>query len=63
LFANALYSGAGASTAHLPADRIIYNTTNGDLFYDPDGSGSIAATEFGVLDTHPTISYTNFFVV
>jgi Ca2+-binding RTX toxin-like protein len=63
LATSAFYANAGAIAAHDSDDRIVYNTNNGDLFYDPDGIGFSAATKFAVLDTHPTISNANFFVV
>ena len=34
------YAAAGASSGHDADDRIIYDTLNGGLYYDPDGNGS-----------------------
>lgn len=49
--------------AHDASDRIIYDTDSGGLFYDKDGTGSALAVQFAVLDTRPTITYTDFFIV
>jgi serralysin len=58
----AFYSWAG-STAHDADDRLIYNTTTGGLFYDPDGIGGVPATRFAVLLNHPTLASTDFVIV
>lgn len=52
-------TGAAQSTA----DRILYDTSTGKLYYDADGTGSAAAIQFAVLDTKPTITHDDFFVV
>ncbi|MDD5159845.1 MAG: calcium-binding protein [Sulfuricurvum sp.] len=45
-------------------DYILYNTTTGALYYDADGIGSIAATQFALLGTgsHPSITNADFLV-
>jgi Ca2+-binding RTX toxin-like protein len=53
LAAGAFHGVAGATAAHDLDDRIIYNTTNGALYYDADGLGGAAAVQFAILTTHP----------
>ena len=46
------------------SDRIIYNTTNGSVFYDRDGNGPTAAVKFAVIAGGPDeVDQTDFFVV
>jgi Ca2+-binding RTX toxin-like protein len=44
------FAAAGASAAHDASDRLVYNTSTGDLWYDPDGTGSQAALHVARLD-------------
>ena len=62
---NAVWSAAGAVKGHDADDRVVYNTTTGALYYDADGSGSVAAVQIALLGTssHPTIAYTDFAVI
>ena len=46
---SALYSGNGAVTAHDADDRFIFDSQNGQLYYDRDGTGSAAATLIGIF--------------
>ena len=46
-------SGAGVTTANAAAQRIIFNTTNGDLYYDRDGTGGVAPVRFARLQADP----------
>ena len=37
------WAAAGATAAHDLDDRVVYNTLTGDIYYDSDGTGAIAA--------------------
>jgi Ca2+-binding RTX toxin-like protein len=41
------------SAAHDASDRIIYNKSNGALYYDRDGTGSAAKVQFATLSGSP----------
>ncbi len=62
---NAFWSGAGVNAGHDSSDRIVYNTTTGNLYYDADGSGSGAAALVALIGTsnHPALSYTDIQLV
>ena len=49
--------------AHDGSDRIIYNRTNGAVFYDSDGTGAAAKKLIAILDHHPALTQDDFFVV
>ncbi|WP_404290848.1 calcium-binding protein [Microvirga sp. RSM25] len=57
LAGSAFTLGAAASTA---AHRIVYNQSTGDLFYDADGVGGVAAIKFAVIATHAQLSAASF---
>ncbi len=50
------------SAAHDADDRIVYDQSNGALFYDADGTGALAAVQFAVLSLTPTLLYTDLVV-
>ena len=51
LGANLFWSGAGVTSAHDADDRLVYDTTTGTLYYDPDGLGGAAAVALATFGT------------
>jgi Ca2+-binding RTX toxin-like protein len=56
-------SGAGTVAGADATDRIAYNLTNGDLYYDADGSGVGAAVLIGTFTGAPALVVTEFTIV
>jgi len=50
------------STAQDADDRILYDQSNGALYYNADGTGALAAVQFALLSSAPTLLYTDFVV-
>lgn len=44
------------------SDRILYDPTTGEVFYDADGWGGVAAVLFAVIDTKPTLTVEEFWL-
>ena len=61
LSSTAFVAGASAADA---SDRIIYDATTGSVFYDADGTGSIAQVKIAVLSS-PTgaITASDFLII
>jgi serralysin len=60
LSSSAFFVGAAAQNA---TEHVIYNPGTGGLFYDPDGNGAAAATEFAKLSAGLALHHTDFTVV
>jgi Ca2+-binding RTX toxin-like protein len=61
--ANAFKAGAGLTGGTDADDRIVYDTTTGNLYYDADGSGGGAGVQFATLTGAPaTLDATDFTV-
>ncbi|NGN45320.1 tandem-95 repeat protein [Mesorhizobium sp. CGMCC 1.15528] len=50
------------TAAHDASDRIIFNSTTGGLFFDKDGIGGAAATQFATLTPGLAMNANEFFV-
>jgi Ca2+-binding RTX toxin-like protein len=57
------FAGAGVTGGHDQNDRVIYNTTTGQLFYDADGNGAGAAQLIATLQGAPTVSANDIEVI
>ncbi len=57
------FKANATGTATDSDDRIIYNKTTGDLFFDKNGSGAGGAIKFATLSDKPTITAADFFVI
>ena len=53
---DARFWSSSSGTAHDADDRILYNTSTRQLWYDADGNGSGAALLIGTLNTGATVS-------
>ena len=64
LSASMFVSGAGVSAPTNSSQRFIYNTTNGNLFFDADGNGSsFATTQIATLTGAVGLSNTNIAII
>ena len=53
-------AGAGLTAAADGTDRIVYDTTSGNLYYDADGSGEDAAVQIATLTGTPYLLSSEF---
>ncbi|NES01366.1 MAG: hypothetical protein F6J86_47710 [Symploca sp. SIO1B1] len=51
------------SAATRASDRFIYNDTTGALFFDPDGTGTLAQVQFAELSGGFALTNSDIFVV
>ncbi len=51
----------GARKRRTPTDRIIYDKKSGSLFYDPDGTGTLAQTQFASLEKGTALKAVDFY--
>ena len=49
--ADQFHAAAGATSAQDAEDRIVYNTSNGALYYDADGLGGAAAVQIATIQS------------
>jgi serralysin len=63
LASTAFYTAAGATAGHDADDRIVYNSTNGALYYDADGNGSGGAVQIAVIGSHPAMAASDFAII
>jgi Ca2+-binding RTX toxin-like protein len=57
------FAGAGAAAGHDADDRVIYNTSTGQLYYDDDGSGAHAAQLLVTLQAGAALAATDISVI
>lgn len=57
LTSDQFWSGADVTSAHDASDRLIYNTSTGDLYYDADGTGAKAAILVAHLTGNPVLAF------
>lgn len=53
---DARFWSSGTGTAHDPDDRVIYNNSTGQLWYDADGNGAGAAALIATLQGAPALA-------
>lgn len=53
----------GGGVAQDADDRIIYDRATGNLYFDPDGTGSAEQVLFAVLDNQTMIAADDFMIV
>jgi Ca2+-binding RTX toxin-like protein len=59
---DARFAANATGTAQDGSDRVVYNTSNGQLWYDADGNGAGVAQLLATLTAAPTLAATDFVV-
>ena len=60
LAATGFLSGAGLTSAATAAQRVIHNSTTGDLYYDQDGAGGLGSVRFANIGAAAIFNYDFF---
>jgi Ca2+-binding RTX toxin-like protein len=60
---DARFWASSSGAAHDSNDRVLYNTSSGQLYYDADGSGSGAAQLIATISGNPTVAATDIAVI
>jgi len=60
---DARFWSSTTGTAHDASDRVLYNTTTGQLYYDADGTGSIAAQLVATVQSGAAVAATDIVVI
>jgi serralysin len=63
LVSSQLLVGAGTNDAVNTSQRFIYNSSNGDLFFDIDGSAAAAKVKIATLVGNPSLAVGSFSIV
>ena len=56
-------AGAGFTSGHDASDRVVYDTSTGNLYYDADGNGAGAAQLVATIQGHPAVAATDIAVI
>ncbi len=59
---DARFWSSGTGTAHDADDRVVYNTSTGQLWYDADGTGAASAQLIATLQAAPALAASDIFV-
>jgi Ca2+-binding RTX toxin-like protein len=57
------WAAAGATSGHDANDRVVYNSSTGNLYYDADGNGAGAAQLIATIQGHPAVGATDIAVI